>query len=103
MALFFWGYGYFALCAQYAYAARLFRALRSIRLRGAAISRFALNTPRLSAIGSRQYASCRPISLFTGLNTGSGYGYFALCAQYAYAARLFRAYRPIFLTNARFS
>ena len=57
MALFFWGYGYFALCAQYAYAARLFRALRSIRLRGAAISRFALNTP------TRR-------------------GYFALCAQY---------------------
>ena len=38
------GYGYFALCAQYAYAARLLAYA---------------NTPRLSAIGSRQYASCR--------------------------------------------
>ena len=87
MALFFWGYGYFALCAQYAYAARLFRALRSIRLRGAAISRFALNTPRLSAIGSRQYASCRPIA-------GWRYGLWL---------RLFRALRSIRLRGAAIS
>ena len=66
---------------------RLFRALRSIRLRGAAISRFALNTPRLSAIGSRQYASCRPIA-------GWRYGLWL---------RLFRALRSIRLRGAAIS
>ena len=86
-ALFFWGYGYFALCAQYAYAARLFRALRSIH-----------RAYRLLAHANTPLVALSPVG-----DTGSGYGYFALCAQYAYAARLFRAYRPIFLTNARFS
>ena len=84
---FFWGYGYFALCAQYAYAARLFRALRSIH-----------RAYRLLAHANTPLVALSPVG-----DTGSGYGYFALCAQYAYAARLFRAYRPIFLTNARFS
>ncbi len=88
MTLFFWGYGYFALCAQYAYAARLFRALRSIHRAYRLLAH--ANTPLVALSRSLQdsiRALATAISRFA-LNTPT---------------RLFRAYRPIFLTNARFS